>query len=266
MSAHNGLAGFVAFSESIVLFSAGATQSRGQAPADGTSARVFKTISVTLSRSGVHWQTIRIEPNELKATNETLAGLIQTAYQIDADQISGAPNWISSERYDILAKVGNSPADEMQGINPSHRGPENGQLLLQALLSDRFKLAVHQESKLVPVYALVIASDGPKLMESNARADSDLRIIQVENGRIAGREVPIATLARILSEQLKQPVLDETGLDHHYDVTFQWDANPVPSVPAMSAALQEQLGLRLIPQLMSKEFIAIDHVEAPSAN
>jgi uncharacterized protein (TIGR03435 family) len=85
--------------------------------------------------------------------------------------------------------------------------------MLQSLLSDRFKLAVRRETRLIPVYELVIADNDPKLQESiPAYADSDMRVIQVENGRIMGREVPIATLARILSEQLSRPVLDKTGL------------------------------------------------------
>jgi uncharacterized protein (TIGR03435 family) len=140
--------------------------------------------------------------------------------------------------------------------------------MLQGLLSDRFKLAVHRETRLIPVYELVIAGDGPKLRESDsAYADSALRVIQVESGRIMGREVPISTLARILSEQVGRPVLDKTRLSDHYDVTLQWPTAPDSSEPApILTAIQEQLGLQLEPQLMPKEFLVIDHVEMPSAD
>jgi uncharacterized protein (TIGR03435 family) len=74
------------------------------------------------------------------------------------------------------------------------------------------------------------------------------------------------TLARILSEQLGRPVLDRTGLPNHYDVTLQWQANPESSGPAISAALQEQLGLKLEPHQILKEFLVIDHVETLSAD
>ena len=110
-------------------------------------------------------------------------------------------------------------------------------------------------------------SDGPQLRESgSSHDDSALRVIQVENGRIMGREVPIATLARILSDQLGRPVLDSTKLSSHYDVTLQWPTDPESSEPTILNAIQEQLGLKLVPQLMPKEFLVIDQVEMPSAD
>lgn len=104
-----------------------------------------------------------------------MAHLIQAAYKVNADQISVAPDWGNNKRCDILAKVADSTGD-------GH--------VLQALLSDRFKLAVHRETKLVPVYVLVIAANGPKLSESiPATEDSGLRVINVEEGRVAGRDI-----------------------------------------------------------------------------
>ncbi len=124
--------------------------------------------------------------------------LIRDAYKVEDDQIVGAPSWLNSRRYDIDAKV-DSPATG-----------QGGERMLQGLLSDYFKLAVHPETRLIPVYELVVG-DGPKLRESApAYADFAARVIQVERGLIVGREVPIPTLARILSEQLCHPVLDNT--------------------------------------------------------
>ena len=68
------------------------------------------------------------------------------------------------------------------------------------------------------------------------------------------------------SEQLDRPVLDKTGLTNHYDLILQWEANPESSGAAISAALQEQLGLKLEPTQILKEFLVIDHVETPSAD
>jgi uncharacterized protein (TIGR03435 family) len=166
--------------------------------------------------------------------------------------------WLNSHRYDIDAKVDNSAAGE---------GELARERMLQALLSNRFKLAAHRETRLIPVYELVIAGDGPKLRETAPdNADSAPRVIQVESGRIMGREVPIATLARILSEQLGRPVPDETRLSYHYDVTLQWPSSPDSSEPTILTAIQDQLGLKLVPQLIPKEFLVIDHVEMPSAD
>jgi uncharacterized protein (TIGR03435 family) len=267
MSHRKSLATFLALSLHIVLFSAIATQSRAQSKVEDTSdiAPLYETVSIKANKTGIQWERIKTGPDRLTVTNETLQRLIRAAYKIDDDQISGAPNWLGSERYDIEAKVASSAADELRKASPDQNQQEN-ERMLQALLSNRFKLAVHREIRMIPVYELVISADGPKLRESApASADSNLRVIQVESGRITGREVPIATLARILSEQLGRPVLDKTRLSNHYDITLQWEANSELPDPAISAALQEQLGVKLESQEISKEFLVIDHVETPSA-
>lgn len=255
MSLRKGLVRFVVVTAPFVLFSV-ATRTRAQSQDENANATapLYKTASINLSKSNIHaGGTIKIGPDELSVTNEPPQPLIEAAYEMHDDQLVGAPSWLNSQRYDIEAKADNGAG-------------EGGERLLQGLLSDYFKLAVHRETRLIPVYELVIAGDGPKLRESvPASEDSPLRVIQVENGRIMGREVPIATLARILSDQLGRPVLDNTKLSSHYDVTLQWPTAPDSSQPAILTAIQEQLGLKLVPQLMPKEFLVIDHAEMPVA-
>jgi uncharacterized protein (TIGR03435 family) len=253
----------------IVLASVNATQSRAQSEGDNATAvaPLYKTISVKPTKFGIHAdRNTKIGPDELTVANETAQELIQGAYDIKDDQIVGAPGWLNSQRYDIDAKVDTSA--EGEGTLAGEALQERSERMLQALLSNRFKLVVHRQTRMIPVYELVIAGDGAKLRESiPADADSAApRVIQVDSGRIMGREVPAATLARMLSEQLGRPVLDKTGLSNHYDITLQWQANSELPGPAISAALQEQLGLKLVPQLMPKEFLVIDHVEMPSAD
>ena len=121
-------------------------------------------------------------------SNQTAQELIREAYEVDENQITGAPSWLSSQPYDIGAKVDASAAGQ---------GGRTGERMLQALLSDRFKLVAHRETRPISVYELVIAEDGFKLQESAlAYSDSAPRVIQVESGRVIGREVPIATLRR----------------------------------------------------------------------
>jgi uncharacterized protein (TIGR03435 family) len=259
MSLRQSLARFLFVIAPIVLVSVNATQSRAQSEGDNATAiaPLFKAVSIKPTKSSINADRgAKLGPDELTATNLSTQELIQHAYGVKDDQIVGAPSWLSSKRYDIEAKADNPMA-----------GEDNGRLLEQGVLSDGFKLAVHRETRLIPVYELVIAGDGPKLRESApADPDSPLRVIQVENGRIMGREVPIATLARILSEQLGRPVLDNTQLFSHYDVTLQWPTAADSSQPAILNAVQEQLGLKLKPQLMPKEFLVIDHVEMPVAD
>jgi uncharacterized protein (TIGR03435 family) len=234
-----------------------ATQTRAQSQDENANAAapLYKTASVKLSKSNIHaGGTTKIGPDELTATNEPPQALIECAYGVHDDQIVGAPSWLNSRRYDIEAKADNPGAGA------------GGERVLQGLLSDHFKLAVHRETRLIPVYELTV-EDGSKLRESAPDyEDSRLRVIQVEEGAISGREVPMATLARILSGQLGRPVLDKTQLPYHYDVTLMWPTASDSSQPAILNAVQEQIGLKLKQQLMPKEFLVIDHVELPSAD
>jgi uncharacterized protein (TIGR03435 family) len=261
MSLRKSLARCVVAFASILLFSVNATQAHAQSQSENANpnAPLYKTTSIKPSTASIDAdRTTKIGPDGLTATNQTAQELIREAYKVDDDKIIRAPSWLSSQRYDIDAKVDTSAAGQ---------GDLAGERMLQALLSDRFKLVAHHETRPIPVYELVIAGDGPKLQESAPDyANSAPRVIQVESGRIMGREVPIATLARILSDQLGRPVLDKTRLPYHYDVTLQWPTVPDSSEPVILTAIQEQLGLKLLPQLMLKEFLVIDHVEMPSAD
>ena len=255
MSLRQSLARFLVVISPIILFSVNPTPSRAQSQdnsADAT-APLYKTVSIKPTKSDIHADRF-LNLGPVAAANEPPQELIEIAYDVHDDQIVGAPSWLNSQRYDI----------ETKADNPAAGG--GGELTLQGLLSDYFKLAVHRETRLIPVYELVVAGDGPRLRESDSsQADSAVRVIQVESGRIAGREVPMATLARILSDQLGRPVLDGTKLSSHYDVTLQWPTDSNASDPAILTATQEQLGLKLVPQLMPKEFLVIDHVEMPVA-
>lgn len=261
MSLRKGLVRFVVAIAPFVFFSV-ATQTRAQSQDENANATapLYNTVSIKPSKSGIHADVllggeVGLGPDKLTATNASPQVIIEHAYEVEDDQIVGAPSWLNSKRYDIEVKADSPVA-----------GEDGGRLLESAVLSKYFKLAAHRETRLIPVYELVIAGDGPKLRESDSsHDDSVLRVIQVENGRIMGREVPIATLARILSDELGRPVLDSTKLSSHYDVTLQWRTAPDSPQPAILTAIQEQLGLKLVPQLMPKDFLVIDHVEMPAA-
>jgi uncharacterized protein (TIGR03435 family) len=98
--------------------------------------------------------SLNVEPGRnLNFTNITLRDLIMVAYKVGAPQISGLPDWITN-RFDIVAKV---PADAMKEQIPQ---------MLRALLADRFKLEFHREQKVIPIFALEVASGGAKMKES----------------------------------------------------------------------------------------------------
>jgi len=237
-------------------------------------------------------------PDSLSATNGTLQGLIQAAYGIQDFQISGAPDWVRSEQYDIEAKMDSAVADAIRKLDPEQRRTVRQQML-QALLADRFKLTIHRDTKELPVYALVVAKNGPKLQEAKSDAtypngikgpDGVARagMMRMGQGELTAQGVPLANLVGSLSRRLGRTVIDKTGLTGNYDFTLHWTpdesqgpmlkgadggpqgannaAQPDSSGPSIFTALQEQLGLKLESQKSLVEIIVIDQVEKPSEN
>ena len=148
--------------------------------------------------------------------------LIRTAYGVYDSQIIGAPNWLDAREYDIEAKMDESEADKLQSLSTDQAKLER-QHLLQALLAERFKLALHHETREGPMFALVVAKNGPKFQESSAAADAPARPKLVEeNGKLIFHGAPMAPLATMLSQVLGRPVLDRTGLSAKYDFALQW--------------------------------------------
>jgi uncharacterized protein (TIGR03435 family) len=93
------------------------------------------------------------DPGQITYSNVSLKNVVMTAYGIKGYQISG-PKWLDSERFDIVAKIAMGATKEQF------------QMMLQNLLAERFKLAVHRETKELPIYALVVGKGGPKLKET----------------------------------------------------------------------------------------------------
>jgi uncharacterized protein (TIGR03435 family) len=222
------------------------------------------------------------------ASGVTLRMLMNLAYRVQDYQISGGPGWIDSDRYDIAAK-----ADDDSNSKLRER--------VQALLEDRFKLAIRRETREVPIYALVIAKGGPKLLESDGDCPPHgsgppppptpgktpaPRCGGMFMGRsqLSGLKIPLPEIVTALSRTLGRPVIDQTGLTGKYDIKLEWTPDksqvqlgpgdpgapqPPPSDtsgPSIYTALQEQLGLKLESQKGPVEVLTIDHVEHPSEN
>jgi bla regulator protein blaR1 len=211
----------------------------------------------------------------LTATGVTLKLLIMNAYSIAGYQISGAPNWVGAERWDIEAKT-----EGVEGRLP----PVQFNVLLQHLIEDRFQMKARLERRKLPVYTLVAIRTGPTLKPHSA--DPDRPFDRFGRGSASFTNVPVADLARDLSLELGRPVLDGTGLTGRYDFSLQW--TPAPSEgggeafglapraepphpgdsngPSIFTALEEQLGLKLKSGKGPVEIMVIDHVERPSEN
>jgi uncharacterized protein (TIGR03435 family) len=296
-----GGAGFLAVAIPTVFGLLNATQTRAESQVQSIAgaAPVYEVASIKPDKSDGGMVGIRFRPDGFSATNATLQMLIRASYGVEDNQILGAPNWLTSEKYDIEAKMETSAANELRKLSPDQRKIEQ-ERMLQTLLADRFKLTLHRGTKGLSVYALVIAKNGPKLQESkpgdtypNGSKGPDglplgAHMMRTVRGQIKGQALPMASFVRVLSRQLGRTVLDKTGLTGTYDFTLQWtqDESQAPlfkgtedgqqatgstppldsNGPSIFTAIQEQLGLKLESQKGLGEILVIDHVEKPSEN
>jgi uncharacterized protein (TIGR03435 family) len=268
---------------------------RGQEPSTATAdvkLPAFDVVSIKPDKSGGGMIRVMNRPDGYSASNISLKMLIQAAYGIREDLISGAPGWADSARYDIDAKVDGADVEALKKLSPEQR-----RLILQPLLADRFKLKVHTEIKQLPVYELVVAKGGPKLKEATAGdtyangikgPDGVGRggMVRMGRGQLTAQGVPMTSVVNMLSQQLHRTVIDKTGLAGKYDLELNWtpddgegmgppppgggqlhgDAPPEGSGPSIFTAIQEQLGLKLQSAKGPVDTLVIDHVEMPTEN
>ena len=131
-----------------------------------TRLPAFEVASVKPNKSGGSQSDSDFDNGRFTAMNINLKTLLQyDAYGIPGPQIIGGPDWINSETFDIEAKVDDTAAEQMKNLSHDQETLLRQQLV-QELLADRFKLSVHRETRELPVYALVVAKDGPKLTAS----------------------------------------------------------------------------------------------------
>jgi uncharacterized protein (TIGR03435 family) len=222
------------------------------------------------------------------AKGMNLKSLIKEAYGIENDQILGAPNWLNTESYDIEAKVDGADATALGKLSDEQR-----KLMFQSFLRERFQLKTHWEKKELPILALVVAKNGPKLHEAkpgdtypdgikgpDGKPEGHAGMMMWGNDRLTGQGISIAQMVQPLTQQLDRTVVDQTGLTGKYDVELRWtpDNTSTPSTgpdrgiaadsptPSIFTAMQEQLGLKLESHKAPVEVLVIDQVAAPSAN
>ena len=204
---------------------------------------------------------IQAVPGSVTMRNVALGHAMIWAYKVSPAQINNFQNAMD-ERYDILAKAGGpAKTDEMR-------------IMMQALLAERFKLALHHETKEMSAYALTEAKGGHKLKESQAADGNGVLPVQ---GKMAlgGQSATLDQLAMFLSDPLRAPVIDMTGLKGRYDFTFDLSdylpkgprqpSEPEPDpVSILQMALPKQLGLKLEARKLPIDMLIIDHFEKPS--
>jgi uncharacterized protein (TIGR03435 family) len=204
--------------------------------------------------------------DRFRGTNMSLKDWIKNAWAVTDFEMTGAPEWISSENYDIDAKA-----------ERPIRSVDEGYQMLKSLLQNRFSLKVHREMKEMPMYSLVVAKNGVKMKPSDDQTGTTGGVKEVRYGRVVGEAVPLSTVAGILTGLAGRRVLNKTGLMDRYDVDLRYTpelgqpgATPEPTdspdAQSLFGALQSQLGLKLESTRGPVEVLIVDHVERLSAN
>jgi uncharacterized protein (TIGR03435 family) len=220
----------------------------------------FEVASVKPNQSmGMNTSMNKTPDGGLACVNVPLRMLIVFAYDIRDHQLSGGPPWMDSDRYDIMAKgSGGAGANDWAVIRQK----------VKALLADRFKLAVHTETKEQPIFALVVAKGGPHLEKS--QTEKGPQIIG-RTGIFTCKKITMQDFAeRALGDRLGRKVIDKTGIAGEFDFQIKYVEERAAAAgevgPDFLNAMQEQLGLKVESQKGSVEVIVIDHVEKASAN
>jgi len=247
-------------------------------PADSAVAKELPKFDVASVKpaSSVDGMTGLLDfPDGISIKGTPARMLLLFAFDVADDRIVGVPSWIASNRYDIEAKVKPEDAPMLSKLTPEER-----HAMLIPVLVERFNLRFHHETRVLPMYALVVAKGGPRLAES--KVDGKTMMMP---GRVEAKGATIDTLRRSLSTLLGRSVVDKTGLTSNYDYTLQWatdnarlpmtgdeggaphsDAGNDSSSVSVFTAIQEQLGLKLESQKGDVDVIVIDHIDQPSVN
>jgi len=215
--------------------------------------------------------SVQFSSDRFTAFHIGVVPLVVVAYDLNLRQISGLDHTFDG-RFDIVAKA-------------EHRvsSSEMSQML-QSLLADRFKLQIHWDTREAPVYSLTVAKGGPKLRRTDSpeadipqvrTPDSAIGVDTASGIRYTHESMADFVWALSLISRIDRQIIDNTGIEGHYDFTLAFDPNPVPSVgtdapprlrPDIFSAVREQLGLKLETARVPVQFLVIDHVERPSAN
>ena len=265
----------------------------------------FEVASVKPNNSGDGRVLFANQPGgRFTATNVTLKLLIRNAYQLQDFQIVGGPNWINSDRFDIVAKAEDGTPPETPSLDRT--GPTRVQLMIRALLAERFQLVAHHENRELPIYALVLARSDGKLGQELRRSDVDCNAmfaargrsgmpppsgppqpgerlpcgIRIGMGNMSIGGAPLSQFANAMANFLGRTVLDKTGLAGNYDANLTWTPDQMPqrppgapeppaidpNGPSIFTAVQEQLGLKLDSQKGPVAVFIIDRAERPKEN
>lgn len=277
----------------VVLSRAAGGQNQLIVASPGEKLPSFEVAAIREDTSGPTHMSINNGKDIYRAENVTLKDLIRNAWEIRSDaQIRGGPQDLLGKHFDVNARISLDDVARRAKLSPEDRSRDTA-LMLQSMLTDRFGLATHMETKPEPVFALVIAKGGPKFHASSSDSSHDGKAthrgegtwmrVSPKSAELEAHHAEVQALASMIASQSEAEgrlVIDRTGLTGEYDYSIKWtpewmsarpqqpDASPDsdPASPSLLTALRDQLGLKLVPEKAPVQVLVIDHVEPPSAN
>jgi bla regulator protein blaR1 len=228
-------------------------------------------VSVVRASGPTTNRSIKFEPGgRFVARGASVRLLIKIAYNLNDDELTGGPGWIGLDRFDIDAAP-----DTPDG---SAVNMDRVRTRLQGLLADRFQLKMRDEMKMMSTYALMIAKGGPRLKKS-ATQDAPMQS-HLNGGELLFKNATMDQFANAVSDWVRQPVLNQTGLDGEYDLRLEWTPDPavpgsptdasasqsISSGPTIFTALQQQMGLSLQARKNQALCKVVEQVVRPAAN
>ena len=256
---------------SFLFLPQGLSNAQSTAPIDPVPA--YDVVSIVPNKAGDNIGTgIETHETSFTATNADLRTLLLNAFDIKPDLIFGLPPWAGYTRWNLQAKVIDADISVLKKLTEDQR-----RSMLVQVLTDRFRLKTHTEIRQLPVYKLVVTPHGPKFKPS-AKQELDGMGMSSGESEVTLNAFPISALAYTLSSILHRTVVDKTGLTAHYDLHLTWaperlasaaqddGRNPTDSGPSIFSAIQDQLGLKLVPDKGPVPTLVIDHVELPTSN
>jgi uncharacterized protein (TIGR03435 family) len=251
------------------------SQNPGSGAVSANDAPRFDVASVRVNPMKDPRWNFHYTADGLTATDVTLFYLMEEAVGIfEEERWRDVPKWVSEKRFDVVAKYDAGKFGDA--------AIEQRRLMLQQLLAERFAMKVHHESKMFPIYALVLAKRGRRFEgtepgEMRMSKNGPMCSITRSSKRLLEMKgCSVGDLAEVMMGQvgadLGREIVDKTGLKGRYSFSLRWTPNDASGSsasdagPSIFTALEEQLGLQLKPAKSPLDAIVVDHVEMPTGN
>ena len=236
-------------------------------PQQSSQAPAFSYDAVTIKPDPDGHGFFKLSPDSFSMGGMPAWILIRSAYGVLLeDQVVGLPGWAKSEPISVEAKMDADTTTALRKLPPVEQWKQM-QLMLQAMLADRFALKAHRESRDGPIYVITVAKGGSKMKQTSP--DTGGGNANYSSGKVTAHEISIESLAANLSFAVGRVVVNKTGLEGGYDFTLEYapdGADASDPRPSIFTALEEQLGLKLEPARGPVDVIVVDHIERPTAN